>query len=204
MKKAVSVLVAVGLIMMFAQFSGAQEQKAAPKQEQKAAPAKDTTKPGGAVVETTTITATVDAIDAANRTVTLKFPDGKMKTVKAGPEVRNFDQIKVGDQVKATYAESVAIFVRKSDEKPSAGETQAVKVAPKGAKPGVVMVNTSEITAKVEAIDYKKRTVTLKGPEGNVRTFTVDKSVKKFSNVKVGDELVVRVTDALAIVVEKP
>ena len=66
------------------------------------------------------------------------------------------------------------------------------------------MVNTSEITAKVEAIDYKKRTVTLKGPEGNVRTFTVDKSVKKFSNVKVGDELVVRVTDALAIVVEKP
>jgi hypothetical protein len=196
MKKVLSVLVAVGLIMMFAQFSWAQEQKAAP--------AKDTSKPGGAVVETTTITATVDAIDAAGRNVTLKFPDGKMKIVKAGPEVRNFDQIQVGDQVKATYAESVAMFVRKSDEKPSAAEAKAVKVAPKGAKPGVLMVNTTEVTAKVEAIDYKKRTVTLKGPEGNVRTLTVDKSVKRFGNVKVGDELVVRVTDALAIVVEKP
>ena len=196
MKKVLSVLVAVALIIAFAQVASAQEQKAAPK--------KDTSKPGGVVVETTTVTATVDAVDAASRNVTLKFPDGRMQVFEAGPEVRNFDQIKVGDQVKATLAESVAIFVRKSGEQPSAGEARAVKVAPKGAKPGVVLVGTTEMTAKVEAIDYKKRTVTLKGPEGNVKTFTVDKSVKKFSNVKVGDELVVRVTDALAIVVEKP
>jgi len=196
MKKALSVLVAVALIIAFAQVASAQEQKAAPK--------KDTSKPGGVVVETATATATVDAVDAASRNVTLKFPDGRMQTFEAGPEVRNFDQIKVGDQVKATLAESVAVFVRKSGEPASSGEVRAVKVAPKGAKPGVLLVGTTEVTAKVEAIDYKKRTVTLKGPEGNVKTFTVDKSVKKFGNVKVGDELVVRVTDALAIVVEKP
>jgi hypothetical protein len=135
--------------------------------------------------------------------VTLKFADGRMQVLKLGPEVRNFDQIAVGDQVKATYAESVAIAVRKSDEKPSAAAVQTVKVAPKGAKPGVIVTDTIEVTAKVEAIDYTKRTVALKGPEGNVRTFSVDKSVKKFKDVKVGDDVVVRVTQAIAIVVEK-
>jgi hypothetical protein len=155
------------------------------------------------VVQSVSGTATVDAIDKEKRMVTLKFADGKTQSLKLGPEVRNFDQIAVGDQVKATYAESVAIAVRKSDEKPTAATTQTVQVAPKGAKPGVIVTDTSEITAKVEAIDYTKRTVALKGPEGNVRTFSVDKSVQKFKNVKVGDEVVVRVTEALAIVVEK-
>jgi hypothetical protein len=29
----------------------------------------------------------------------LKLPDGTTETFKAGPEVRNFDKLKVGDQV---------------------------------------------------------------------------------------------------------
>jgi hypothetical protein len=160
-------------------------------------------KPGGIVVETITGTATVAAVDAAKRTVTLESGDGTLKTYKLGPEARNFDQIKVGDMVRATYTESVAVFVRKSDEQPGADEVRTIEVAPKGAKPGVIMTDTVEITAKVEAIDYTNRTVTLKGPQGNVMTFSVDASVKKFDNVKVGDELVMRVTEALAIAVEK-
>ncbi len=161
-------------------------------------------KPGGIAVEAITATRTVTAVDVAKRMVTLQSGDGTSKTYKLGPEVKNFDQIKVGDIVTTTYAESVAIAVRKSDEKPAAEETRTVQVAPKGAKPGVIMTDTVEITAKVEAIDYKERTVTLKGPEGNSRTFSVDDSVKKFENVKVGDELIIRVTEALAIKVEKP
>ena len=45
------------------------------------------------------------------------------------------------------------------------------------------------VTAKVQAIDQTKREVTLKGPLGNVITFTVDKRVKRLDEVKVGDEV---------------
>ncbi len=48
------------------------------------------------------------------------------------------------------------------------------------------------------------RAVVLKGPEGNMRIFAVDKSVKDFKKVKVGDEVVLRVPEATAMSVEKP
>jgi translation elongation factor P/translation initiation factor 5A len=161
-------------------------------------------KPGGMVLETVTATATVEAVDAAKRTVTLKFADGKTQTYKLGPEVKNFDQIKAGDRVKSTMVESVAVFVRKSDEPPGVAEGRTVQVAPKGAKPGALITDTVEVTAKVEAIDYQKRTVTLRQPNGAQKTFAVDKSVEKFNTVKTGDEVVLRVTDALLINVESP
>ena len=199
MKKVLSAVLVLALVVVFAQFVPAQD--AGTKAQ---AVKKKAQKPGVVAVETISTTATVDTVDAAKRKVTLKFADGKTQTYKMGPEVKNFDQIKVGDQVKATYAESVAVFVRKSDEKPSADEVQTIQLAPKGAKPGVLMTDTFEVTAKVEAIDYKKRTVTLKGPEGNLKTVPVDKGVKNFKNVKVGDEVVMKITEAMAIYVEKP
>ncbi|HVN22480.1 MAG TPA: hypothetical protein VMT71_00810 [Syntrophorhabdales bacterium] len=204
MKKAVSVVLAVMLVVAFAQVAAAQEQKAAVSAEMKAAPKEAAGRPGAVVAGTATVTATIDAIDAATRKVTLKYPDGTMQTITCGPEVRNFDQMKVGDLVKTTYAQSVAIWVRKSTEKPAAAAVESVKVAPKGDMPHATMTKTTEITATVEGIDYKKRTVTLKGPEGNVRTYPVDKRVKRLNEVKVGDEVVLRVTEAFAIKVERP
>ncbi len=198
MKKMMCAVAILALVCAFAVMTAAQAA------ETKSQPATKTgEKPGGIVVQSVSGTATVDAIDKDKRMVTLKFADGRTQTLKLGPEVRNFDQIQVGDKVKATYAESVAIAVRKSDEKPAAAQTRTVTVAPKGAKPGVLVTDTLEVNAKVEAIDYDKWTVSLKGPEGNVRTFAVDKSVKKFKNVKVGDDVIVSVTQAVAIVVEK-
>ena len=78
-----------------------------------------------------------------------------------------------------------------------------VEVAPRGAKPGVADVEIRVVTAKVEAIDLQKRTVTLRGPQGNAVTLKVDEQVKKFDQVKVGDEVVVRHTEAVAITVQK-
>jgi len=49
------------------------------------------------------VTATISAIDAAKREITLKGPDGKDTTVVAGPEVKNFSQLKVGDKVDIQY-----------------------------------------------------------------------------------------------------
>jgi DNA-binding beta-propeller fold protein YncE len=160
-------------------------------------------KPGVVVADVSVLTATVEAIDLATRTVTLEGPEGNSVTVKVDPGVRNLDQVQPGDKVTVEHYESVALFVRAGGEPPSAMEAAAVEVAPRGQKPAGFVVETTEITATVEAIDHQARTVTLKGPEGNMRTIKVDPSVKRFGQVKKGDEVVLRVTDALAISISK-
>lgn len=195
MKKAVSLLLAVVLVLVFVSAGVAAEKKTAKKPAEK---------PAGVMVDVVKAEAVVDAVDAAKRTVTFKMPDGMKRTVKVGPEVKNFDQIKAGDKVTARFLESVAVVVAKKGEKPAASEVKTVEVAPKGEKPGVVIVDTLDITAVVEKIDYKKRSISLKGPEGNVREFIVDKSVKNFKNIKKGDDVFLRFTEAVAITVDKP
>jgi hypothetical protein len=66
------------------------------------------------------------------------------------------------------------------------------------------VVNTVDVTGSVEAVDVAKRTVTLKGPEGKTRTLKVDPSVKRLAEVKKGDQVVARHTEALALSVDTP
>ncbi|MGO8926720.1 MAG: hypothetical protein ACLQU3_07520 [Limisphaerales bacterium] len=159
--------------------------------------------PGGVRVETYKETATVTGIDTATRKVTLVTKDGTKTTVKCGPEVANSAQIEVGDQVKATVTEQLVIFVRQPGEPAADGAASAVALAPIGAKPGGVMANTEEITAKVKAINIKKRKATLLFPDGTSKTFKVRPDVDMTKH-SVGDEVVIRTTEALAISVEKP
>jgi hypothetical protein len=166
--------------------------------------AMDKDKPGAVEAELIVLTATVDSVDQGQRTLTLKGNDGSTRTIKVGDAVQNFGQIKPGDQVAAEFYEQTAIFVRKSHEPPMMEEGEEVVVAPRGAKPGVTAVDTVELTAKVEAVDHKARTVTLRGPQGNTVDLKVDKRVKKFDHVKAGDEVVVRHTEAVAVLVQAP
>jgi Cu/Ag efflux protein CusF len=67
-------------------------------------------KPGGAAAHRISITASIEAIDLANGTVTLKGPGGNSRTIKArNPE--NLKKVKVGDLVDITYMEAVALKV---------------------------------------------------------------------------------------------
>src|SRR5215467_1850175 len=158
-----------------------------------------------AAIEVGAITATskVTAVDSAKRTVTLTNEAGETNTYKLGKNVRNFDQIKVGDQVKATLLESVAVTVSKSNAAPDAGAHGVVAVAPKGAMPGVVMAKTRQITAKIVSVDPEARTVTVEGPMGGKPTIKVGPNVN-LGELQAGDDVTLRVTDALAIRAEKP
>jgi hypothetical protein len=159
--------------------------------------------PGGVVVDTYKNTATVTGIDATNRKVTLVTPDGRKETFKAGPEVVNFDQIRVGDQVKATLAQQLVVYMAKDNPPASDGEAALVALAPKGAKPGGLMANTVQVIAKVTAIDLKHHKATLRFPDGTTKTVEVRKDVD-LTQRQVGEEVVIRCTEALAISVEKP
>jgi hypothetical protein len=112
--------------------------------------------------------------------------------------------VKVGDKVNLEFIEEVALFVRKSNAPPSATQAQVVELAPKGQKPSGLMAETIELTGNVESIDSKKRTIAVKGPAGNIRTFKVDKAVKNFGQIKKGDQVVLRFTEAVALSVVKP
>jgi hypothetical protein len=158
---------------------------------------------GAIEVEALTATSKVTAVDPAKRTVTLTNDAGQTSTYKIGKKVRNFDQIKVGDEVKATLLESVAIMVSKSSAPPEAGERDLVAVAPKGAMPGVIMAKTRQITAKIVSVDPQARTVTIEGPMGGKPTIKVGPKVN-LDQLQNGDDVTLRVTDALAIRVEKP
>jgi hypothetical protein len=62
--------------------------------------------------EMRTETATIEAIDSANRAVSLRKPDGTYVTIVAGPEVKRFAELKVGDKVTAQYYENVVEVAR--------------------------------------------------------------------------------------------
>ncbi len=159
--------------------------------------------PGGSISASTTRTATVTKIDEKDRWVTLKLADGTLVDVQAGPAVRNFAQIKVGDQVEASQQDTVTIEVVPAGQAaPNATGGTAVVGAPVGTKPMGVMVDTTVITGAVTAIDYAKRTATLLGPEGNSRTIEVGPAAKKFDAVKKGDNVVVTVKSVTTIEVK--
>ena len=54
-------------------------------------------------------------------------------------------------------------------------------------KPSGFTSESTSITATVEKIDYKTRTVVLKGPKGNLVEMQVGEEARNFSQVKKGD-----------------
>jgi hypothetical protein len=160
-------------------------------------------KPGGVVSEEKTAIATVEAVNKDTREVTLKGEDGGTLTFIAGPEVRNFAQIHVGDKVTATHYQEVAIFVTPPGEAPSSSETTSMERAALGQKPAGSFTRTVDLSATVEAVDLKNRNVTLRGPKGNVVTLKVGDHVKRLGEVKVGDTVAARYTEIVEISVSK-
>lgn len=199
MKKRLIVLAMAAMLAV-----GAQSAFAADPAAPAAKPAKKQAgEPGAMVVDTVKATAKVTAIDAAKRMVTLEM-DGKSKTITCGPEVKNFAQIKVGDLLKVTYVEALAVYLQKAGAPAGGEEVKTVTLAPKGAKPGMLVTDTIILKAKIDAVDAKKGTVTITTPDGNTKTMKVAKNVKGLKTLKKGDDIVVRFTEALAVVVEAP
>jgi hypothetical protein len=149
-----------------------------------------------------TLTATVVAIDQAKRLVSLKGPKGNVVELKVGEEARNLPQVGVGDHVQVRFYESVAVQLAKPATPLGATLQEAAGRAKPGEMPAGAAARQLTVVAKIEKIDKKSQTVTLKGPEGG----TTDVKVKRpqmLDQVKVGDEVVITYTEALAISVEK-
>jgi len=159
--------------------------------------------PGGVTIDTYHSTATVTAIDASARLVTVVSSNGAKATFKCGPEVINFDQIHVGDQVRATLTKEMVVFLRSAGEPAMDGGAGAIALPVKGEKPGIAMADVVEITATVEAIDLKHHEATLLFPDGTTKTVPVRPDVD-LTKAKLGQQVVIRTTRSMALLVEKP
>jgi hypothetical protein len=159
--------------------------------------------PGGEIVQTSRINATVTAIDTAKRKVSLVTRKGEKFAVTAGPEVDNFDKVRIGDQLSVTYTEQVIVRMAKPGEKTDDVGEAVFDIAPRHSKPGVMTSETNQVTATVTAIDLKKRQATLRFPDGFSKKFDVRRDVD-LNKRKVGEKVVIRTTETFAIKMEKP
>ena len=155
----------------------------------------------GTIATVVSISARVEAVDQASRQVTLKGPKGNVQTVTAGPDVRNFAQVKVGDMVLVRYLESLTLTLKKDGKElvTRTDSADALRTKP-GEKPAGIVGRQVEVTANVIAIDAATQTLTLKGPNQTVQLKVPDPA--QFKLVKVGDQIQGTYTEALALSVE--
>ena len=71
-------------------------------------------------------------------------------------------------------------------------------------KPAVERSSLVAVTATVEALDLGTRIITLRSPNGNVVTFRVDESVKNLPQVKVGDQVLAKYYESVAVRIAQP
>jgi len=160
-------------------------------------PAQAQLKDGAVVVDQVEAVVTVTKVDPKARTVTFRGPKGGIATLNIPPEAQNLDQVKPGQQYKMKYVEAVAVAISKGGA-PSASAGEQVKLAPKGAKPGGMMVRSAQISGVVDAIDYTNRYVAVRGPKGNTLALKVAEDVA-LDQLSAGDRITLAYTEALAV-----
>lgn len=151
--------------------------------------------------EMRTDTATVEAIEASTRTLTLKKADGSYLTTVAGPDVARFAEVKIGDTVNVRYYENVVIRLKRAGESDVVssvkGTTGSEQVLPGGTRAKQVM-----ITATITAIDTTVPSITFTGPRGWKYSSKVQ-DMEALAKVKVGDKVDIVWTEAMLVSVER-
>jgi hypothetical protein len=143
-----------------------------------------------------TMTGTVQAIDLEKRIVTVKGgPKDQVVEIMVDEKVKNLSSVKVGDKVRLQYYASIAYRVLKPGE--AKEPIEKVEVKRTAAQARVVTV-----VATLHDIDPNTNNIVLKSPGGNLVGVKV-KDPKKLENVKVGDQIEITYSEALAISLEK-
>jgi hypothetical protein len=152
--------------------------------------------------ENMTAVGVVQTVDLQSRLVTIKqYPEGKIFTIHAGPEVRNLAQIGPGSVVKVEYQEALVLALEKA---PSGGvnvreDTVSAGRTPAGALPGATIENNVKMIGTIIAIDKAKRTVLIQGAIHHVNLkIPADMDLK---DLKVGDQVVAHYVQELGIAV---
>jgi hypothetical protein len=149
------------------------------------------------------IRARVIELDPMGRQATLKGPRGRIVTIDVPPEVKNFDQVRVGDDVTVRYAVAVAARIEPASNHGirERVESSAAASAAAGGMPGVSGTRKVEVLATIEALDPKARTATLRGATREIK-LTVPPDVD-IGRLKVGQEVRAVFVEAAMLGIER-
>jgi len=154
------------------------------------------------VKDSTTLKATIEAIDHDTRIITLKDDKGNYEDIYAGPEVKRFDELKVGDKVTFKYHESMVIQVKKPGEAGMPSGDQPPAIARNAtAKPSGSITEQTTATVTVNNVDTKTGAITVTTEDGRSMSFKV-KDKGNLKGVNPGDKISITYTTALLIAVE--
>jgi hypothetical protein len=151
--------------------------------------------------DSATVTATVEAIDRTARTVALKTSDDRYVSMDVPDGVKRFDELKVGDRVKATYYENVVLVVEQPGAAPFKFEDKTALTPTGGARPGGTLARQVKAAVTVEDVQHNTSSVTVRGDRGRVMSFRIQ-DPKVLERFKKGDRIDVTYTQALLLNIE--
>ena len=150
--------------------------------------------------QTVSVAGTVETIDKGRRAVNIKTADGKFVALDVPASAKRFDELKVGDKVKATYNNNVMVRLKPAGEA-AVDTADASSTMGKEAKPGGAAATTRTMTATVAEVDKAASSMTFTGPQGwKYSRRIVDPKV--FDQVKVGDKVDITWSTDVTIAVE--
>lgn len=150
------------------------------------------------IAQTVNVQAKITKIDAKTREVTLKGPQGNELTIEAGPEVKNFSKLKVGDTVDVQYVESLVLELKKGGGMPvERTDDHAITAAKAGEKPGAAAGRRITVVGDVVNVDTTTKMVTVKGPKRTVELHVEDPEQLKM--IAKGDQVQATYTEAAAL-----
>jgi hypothetical protein len=131
---------------------------------------------------------TVVTLNAGERTIVLKHAVGSTKTFNVMPSVDNFDQVKVGDVIKATVKAELSVYILDHGKLPNPDGTSRPK--------------TINFNAKVLEVDPSHRLLTLQFTNGRSMTIKAGLDVQ-LEKMAPGDDVVMRSNQIAAIEIKK-
>ena len=161
---------------------------ASAQQPPKTATIVDKEKGAVAVADAIELQGTVTALDKNTRAVTIQGATGRVMTVTAGPQIKNFNKIKVGDLVTLSYVAALGLELKKGGGRLRERiESEQSTAAKPGEKPSGSMSRTVTVIADVTAVDAGAGTITLRGPQRSVDLVVKDREL--LTDVRVGDQI---------------
>lgn len=149
--------------------------------------------------------AIIESVDQQARAALVRLPNGDLTTVRPGPEMRNFAQLRPGSEVVVTYTEALAVAMSRPGTAP-VGAGAAGARAPEGAQPGLGGARAARVRVRIDAIDLGFNRVTFTTPSGEQRRVNVQRpEMRRFlRTLRVGDEVDVTIVEVATIAVRPP
>jgi hypothetical protein len=151
-----------------------------------------------------TVSGTVESVDYAGRTVTIRGQQGNPVTVDVPPNAKRFEQITVGAAVTATYYDRVTVRLKPAGEPAVDRTVEPITTPTPGALPGATRTKQRVTTVTITGWSPADKVVSFTGPNGTSysRRLLDATDPQIAEGLKAGDRVDVTRTEAVSVSVQ--